>query len=155
MDNPVPTVFDLLGLDENDMTFAIPWGMAQSPAFLRDVAPEVTQTALDPDDAVINLQRHHELGGSPMWSCRSRQGAPDLRSQARLEPARSLAGEEGEQALRAGLGVRLEWKQVAVSLERLAQLSQVSLRVVDEQAALQGGRPAAASAGRARCPAGH
>jgi hypothetical protein len=60
---PVPTVFDLLGRDENDMTFALAWGMAHSGAFLRDVVRAVTRTAIEPDDAVINLQRHHELGG--------------------------------------------------------------------------------------------
>lgn len=77
MDNPVPTVFDLLGLDENDMTFAIPWGMAQSPAFLRDVAPEVTQTALDPDDAVSTQpSRKPRAQGPPHGG--SRAAAPSI-----------------------------------------------------------------------------
>lgn len=60
---PVPTVFDLLGQNENDMTFALAWGMSQSNSFLRDVVRSVTGGEISTDDAVINLQRHDELGG--------------------------------------------------------------------------------------------
>lgn len=60
---PVPTVFDLLGRNENDMTFALAWGMAQNDGFLRDVVRSITGGELSTDDAVINLQRHDELGG--------------------------------------------------------------------------------------------
>lgn len=60
---PVPTVFDLLGRDENDMTFALAWGMAHSGGFLSDVMRAVAAKPIESADAVINLQRHHELGG--------------------------------------------------------------------------------------------
>lgn len=60
---PVPTVFDLLGRDENDMTFALAWGMAQSQGFLGDVVEAVTDNRIPASDAVVNLQRHDKLGG--------------------------------------------------------------------------------------------
>lgn len=60
---PVPTVFDLLGRDENDMTFALAWGMAQSEGFLSDVVETVAGRRIASADAVINLQRHDQLGG--------------------------------------------------------------------------------------------
>lgn len=60
---PVPTVFDLLGRNENDMTFAFAWGMAQSEGFLGDVVRAVAGADLEPGAAVIDLQRHDELGG--------------------------------------------------------------------------------------------
>lgn len=52
----VPTVFDLLGHDENDMTYALGWGLAQNTALLRAfaarIAPGVTLT-----EPAIALQR--------------------------------------------------------------------------------------------------
>lgn len=60
---PVPTVFDLLGRNENDMTFALAWGMARSDGFLSDVVTTVAGKSITAGDAVINLQRHDELGG--------------------------------------------------------------------------------------------
>jgi hypothetical protein len=60
---PVPTVFDLLGRNENDMTFAFAWGMARSEGFLRDVVRAVTGGDIAAAATVINLQRHDELGG--------------------------------------------------------------------------------------------
>lgn len=45
------------------MTFALAWGMAQSESFLRAVVHSVTGGDLSASDAVINLQRHDELGG--------------------------------------------------------------------------------------------
>lgn len=54
---PVATVFDLLGHDENDMTYALGWGMANSPplldAFVSRIAPGVRLT-----EPVIQLQQH-------------------------------------------------------------------------------------------------
>lgn len=63
---PVPTVFDLLGRNENDMTFALAWGMAQSEGFLSDVVAAVTGGPIASADAVINLQRHDSSAASPM-----------------------------------------------------------------------------------------
>jgi hypothetical protein len=60
---PVPTVFDLLGRDENDMTTALAWGMARSERFMRDVLRAVTDSEFTPGAAVINVQRHDKLGG--------------------------------------------------------------------------------------------
>lgn len=60
---PVPTVFDLLGRNENDMTYALSWGLARSGRFLGAVIRAVTGADADTDDAVINLQRHDRLGG--------------------------------------------------------------------------------------------
>lgn len=60
---PVPTVFDLLGRDENDMTFALAWGMVQSEGFLRDIVETVTGGRIRADEAIVNLQRHDSLGG--------------------------------------------------------------------------------------------
>jgi len=52
----VPTVFDLLGHDENDMTYALGWGLARNAAFLRAfgerIAPGVRLT-----EPAIALQR--------------------------------------------------------------------------------------------------
>jgi hypothetical protein len=58
---PVRTVFDLLGDKENDLTYSLGWGLANSPrlvgAILDDVAAElgVTDVGQDPD---IRLQEH-------------------------------------------------------------------------------------------------
>jgi hypothetical protein len=60
---PVPTVFDLLGQNENDMTFALAWGMARSDWFLSAVMRTVTSSAFDPADATINLQQADDAGG--------------------------------------------------------------------------------------------
>ena len=60
---PVATVFDLLGRDENDMTFALAWGMARSPGFLREVMTTVRGPSVTSEDVVINLQRHDDAGG--------------------------------------------------------------------------------------------
>jgi hypothetical protein len=60
---PVATVFDLLGQKENDMTFALAWGMAHSDSFLTDVVSAVAGNSIKPADIQINLQRHDDLGG--------------------------------------------------------------------------------------------
>jgi hypothetical protein len=60
---PVPTVFDLLGRNENDMTFALAWGISRSERFLGKVVAAVTGGGILADEAVINLQRHDEFGG--------------------------------------------------------------------------------------------
>ena len=72
---PIATVFDLLGDKENDLTYAVGWGLAQSPGFakhlLRDVFlgeepgelvenpapehPEAGFVAEEPEDARIHI----------------------------------------------------------------------------------------------------
>ena len=44
---PVPTVFDLLGRNENDMTYALSWGLARSARFLGAVIRAVTGADAD------------------------------------------------------------------------------------------------------------
>lgn len=59
---PVPTVFDLLGHSEDDMTSSLAWGLSRSDALLRamlvhlDIEP-------GPGEAVIRLQQHDAAGG--------------------------------------------------------------------------------------------
>jgi hypothetical protein len=59
----VPTVFDLLGRDENDMTYALGWGLARSPtlqtAFMRLIGLEPVK----PEDLVVRLQQYEGRGG--------------------------------------------------------------------------------------------
>lgn len=58
---PVRTVFDLLGKKENDLTYSLGWGLANSPrlvsAFLRNVAAELKVDDVGAD-ADIRLQEH-------------------------------------------------------------------------------------------------
>jgi hypothetical protein len=62
-DREVPTVFDLLGHRENDMTAALGWGLARSPALLKAVVGAVTDIRIDLSEAIIRLQEHHATGG--------------------------------------------------------------------------------------------
>jgi hypothetical protein len=60
---PVATVFDLLGRRENDMTFALGWGLARSPRLLSELLAALGIHGVNSDECVINLQRHDALGG--------------------------------------------------------------------------------------------
>lgn len=60
---PVPTISISLGRDENDMTFALDWGIAAERHLPSRRGSGVTRTAIDPSEAVIDLRRHDELGG--------------------------------------------------------------------------------------------
>jgi len=62
-DCEVPTVFDLMGHRENDMTAALGWGLSQSPALMKALVETVADTHIDPSEAVIRLQEHHATGG--------------------------------------------------------------------------------------------
>jgi len=59
---PVPTVFDLLGRQENDMTFALGWGLAASEELLRSFLGRVELEA-PAADVVIRLQEFSPAGG--------------------------------------------------------------------------------------------
>ena len=59
---PVPTVFDLLGRHENDMTFALGWGLAASDGLLRSLIRRAGFDA-EPSDVVIRLQEFAPSGG--------------------------------------------------------------------------------------------
>jgi hypothetical protein len=54
----VETVFDLLGRDENDMTFALGWGLRQSPALLRSFLNRVSPGTSVDEPLLIELQEH-------------------------------------------------------------------------------------------------
>jgi hypothetical protein len=56
----VPTVFDLLGHDENDMTAALGWGLARNPALLNAFVAVVASAGDVTDDLVVELQMHDE-----------------------------------------------------------------------------------------------
>lgn len=57
---PIESVFELIGGDENSLTFAVGWCLSQAPAFLDAVAHHLGFEPLSPD-ATILLQEH---GGS-------------------------------------------------------------------------------------------
>ncbi len=59
----VDTVFDLLGRNENDMTFALGWGLSRSGPILRRFIERVAAgVSLDPP-AVVELQEHDRADG--------------------------------------------------------------------------------------------
>jgi len=60
---PVETVFDLLGRDENDMTAALGWALARSPALLQGFVGRVVPGAVENVEAVLELQRHDAADG--------------------------------------------------------------------------------------------
>ncbi len=54
----VLTVFDLLGTNENDVTFAIGWCLSESPALLRRVVSSCGAQVADPTKVHLRLQRY-------------------------------------------------------------------------------------------------
>jgi hypothetical protein len=59
----VETVFDLLGRNENDMTFALGWGLSRNAAILRRFVERVaTGAALEPP-VMVELQEHDRADG--------------------------------------------------------------------------------------------
>src|ERR1700690_424845 len=56
----IPTVFDLLGHDENDMTRALGWGLARNAALLHGFVAKVATNAEVTNDLVGELQMHDE-----------------------------------------------------------------------------------------------
>lgn len=62
-DRPIPTVFDLLGHDENHMTASLGWALAHNAAlldrFVERVAPGVSLT----EPPAIELQKHDRADG--------------------------------------------------------------------------------------------
>lgn len=56
----VPTVFDLLGHDENDMTAALGWGLARNSALLHAFVGRLAAGSDVPDSLVVELQTHDE-----------------------------------------------------------------------------------------------
>lgn len=59
----VDTVFDLLGRNENDMTFALGWGLSRSGAVLRRFVERVAPGAALEPPVVVELQEHDRTDG--------------------------------------------------------------------------------------------
>lgn len=60
---PVETVFDLLGRNENDMTYALGWGLTHNTAALRAFAAKVAPGIELGEPVVIDLQQHDREDG--------------------------------------------------------------------------------------------
>ena len=45
------------------MTFALGWGLARSPRLLSELLATLGIHGVDPNECVVNLQRHDALGG--------------------------------------------------------------------------------------------
>lgn len=59
----VESVFQLLGAHEDDITFSLGLGFAQSPAFLRVFLSQVVHYAGTIEDVCLQLQRHEADAG--------------------------------------------------------------------------------------------
>jgi hypothetical protein len=55
---PVETVFDLLGRKENDITYALGWGLAQAPPLMKAFLELAGAPTLGFEDAEVDLQLH-------------------------------------------------------------------------------------------------
>src|ERR1700686_647935 len=62
---PVPSVFSLLGQQENDITFSMGWALSRSPGFLGNFLQEALQTkqACDLGRLVVALQEFQKDSG--------------------------------------------------------------------------------------------
>jgi len=62
-DRPIPTIFDLLGHDENDMTASLGWALAHNAAllhrFVERIAPGISLT----EPPAMELQKHDRADG--------------------------------------------------------------------------------------------
>jgi hypothetical protein len=56
------SVFDLLGTDENDITYSVAWALSRCPAFLQKFLEEVIQWTGDISNAVVRLQTYEKNG---------------------------------------------------------------------------------------------
>jgi len=57
------SVFDLLGQDENHITYSIGWALSRCPAFTQRLVGHVLPSGGDMGSVEINLQRHDQDGG--------------------------------------------------------------------------------------------
>jgi hypothetical protein len=60
---PVETIFDLLGRSENDMTYALGWGLTRSAKVLEGFAARVAPGVQLSEPVVVDLQEHDALDG--------------------------------------------------------------------------------------------
>jgi len=59
----IETVFDLLGRDENDMTYALGWGLTRSDEFLSTFVRGLALDEVRADQVVVRLQQYEGSGG--------------------------------------------------------------------------------------------
>lgn len=59
----VETIFELLGSDENDITYSIGWALSQSPEFLQALVKRVLPDLKKTDIHQVRLQDYHENHG--------------------------------------------------------------------------------------------
>lgn len=59
----VDTVFDLIGRNENDMTFALGWGLTRNEAILRRFVERVAAGMVIEPPIVVELQEHDRADG--------------------------------------------------------------------------------------------
>jgi hypothetical protein len=59
----IETIFDLLGREENDMTYALGWALAQSPQFLKQLAEMLGLMEGNSERLRIHLQEHQSSKG--------------------------------------------------------------------------------------------
>ncbi len=62
-ERPIPTIFDLLGRDENDMTAALGWGLAHNAALLRGFLERIAPDVILAEPPAIELQKHDRADG--------------------------------------------------------------------------------------------
>jgi hypothetical protein len=55
---PVDSVFQLLGDKENDLSYSLGWGLAQSPRLLHGFIRTVTGQSVPADECTVRLQQH-------------------------------------------------------------------------------------------------
>src|SRR5208283_2827300 len=60
---PIESLFQLLGEDENDITYSIGWALHRSKAFLRLFLKQTLGTHVDSNQAAIYLQHHQHMKG--------------------------------------------------------------------------------------------
>jgi hypothetical protein len=59
----IQSVFELLGKDENDITFSIGWALSQSPHFTSAILSRIFSRPINVNDAAIRLQEYKANGG--------------------------------------------------------------------------------------------
>jgi hypothetical protein len=76
---PVQSVFNLIGENENDITFSIGWALSQSPSLLKNLLRKALRlsNSYDPDQLTISLQLS--------------ENSPDHRGQTGLVDSDNLA----------------------------------------------------------------
>ena len=60
---PVESVFELIGTNENSLTFAVGWCLREAPSLLGAIAAALTIEAPDPETASVILQKHQDTLG--------------------------------------------------------------------------------------------